>query len=291
MLRRGGEARPRQSHQLRVGTARVEACKRIRKVGPLRLAVQLRTAFAHERRLAGEDLAEDRAKGEDVRPLVERVERARACSGAMYDGVPSTDPGRDSIAADPLRKVQTAGRVAAGKDRLLLVGHTTLVEHLRQTPVHDLHLAEAADHDVRRLQVPVDHAPSMGVGHGLTDLLEDREEAHPVLVGTSARREQRRQSSAPDQLHRDEQPAIGEPPQLVDGDDPGVLELATDLGLLHEAADHLGVIAVLLPDHFDGEIPAQVEVAPLEDRAHPAPRQFADQLVTRRLPRELGRLG
>ena len=26
----------------------------------------------------------------------------------MYDGVPSTEPGRDSIAADPLRKVQTA---------------------------------------------------------------------------------------------------------------------------------------------------------------------------------------
>ena len=53
----------------------------------------------------------------------------------------------------------------------------------------------------------------------------------------------------------------------------------------------LGVIAVLLPDHFDGEIPAQVEVAPLEDRAHSAPCQFADQLVTRPLARELGRLG
>ena len=134
----------------------------------------------------------------------------------------------------------------------------------------------------------MDHAPSMGVGHGLTDLLEDREEAHPVLIGTPARREQRRQGTAPDQLHRDEQPAIGEAPQLVDGDDPGVLELAADLGLLHEAADHLGVIAVLLPDHLDGEIPAQVEVASLEDRAHPAPGQFADQLVTRGLARELG---
>ncbi len=77
----------------------------------------------------------------------------------------------------------------------------------------------------------------------------------------------------------------------MDRDDPGMLKLATDLGLLHEAADHLGVIAVLLPNHFDGEIPAQVEVAPLEDRAHPTPRQFANQLVTRPLARELGRLG
>ena len=41
MLRRGGQARPRQVHQLRVGVARVEACQRVRQVGPLRLAVDL----------------------------------------------------------------------------------------------------------------------------------------------------------------------------------------------------------------------------------------------------------
>ena len=133
----------------------------------------------------------------------------------------------------------------------------------------------------------MDHAPGMGVGHGLADLLEDREEARPVFIGAPTRREQRRQGAAPDQLHRDEQPAIGEAPQLVDGDDPGVLELAADLRLLHEAADHLGMIAVLLPDHLDGEVPAQVEVASLEDRADPAPGQFADQLVTRRWPESL----
>ena len=42
VLRRGGQARPRQPHQLRVGAARVEACQRVRQVGPLRLAVDLR---------------------------------------------------------------------------------------------------------------------------------------------------------------------------------------------------------------------------------------------------------
>ena len=136
----------------------------------------------------------------------------------------------------------------------------------------------------------MDHPSAVGVGHRLADLLEDREESHPILIGTSARLQQRRQGAAPDQLHRDEQPAVGEAPQLVDRGDPGVLELAADLGLLDEPADHLGVVAVLLPDHLDGEVPAEVEVAPLEDRPHPAPGQLADELVARRLSREVGHL-
>ena len=209
----------------------------------------------------------------------------------MYDGVPSTEPARDSIASDPLRSVRTAESSSLGADRPLLVGHAPLVEHLGQAPVHDLDLAEAADHDVRRLQVAVDHAPRVGVGHRLADLLEDREESHPVLVRAPARRQQRRQGAAPDQLHRDEQPAVGEPAQLVDRDDPRVLELAADLRLLDEPADHLGVVAVLLPDHLDGQVAAEVEVAALEDRAHPAPGELADELVARRLAREVGHLG
>ena len=108
----------------------------------------------------------------------------------------------------------------------------------------------------------MDDPSAVGVGHRLADLLEDREELHPILGGASARLEQRRQGAAPDELHRDEQPAVGEAAQLVDRRDPGVLELAADLGLLDEPADHLGVVAVLLPDHLDGEVPAEVEVAP-----------------------------
>ena len=71
----------------------------------------------------------------------------------------------------------------------------------------------------------------------------------------------------------------GKRPSSWTGDDPGVLELAADLGLLDEPADHLGVVAVLLPDHLDGQVAAEVEVAPLEDRPHPAPGQLADELV------------
>ena len=111
------------------------------------------------------------------------------------------------------------------------------------------------------------------------------------VIRAPARLEQRRQGTPPDQLHRDEQPAVGKPPQLVDRDDPGVLKLAANLGLLDETADHLGLVAVLLPNHLDGEVPAQVEVASLENRPHPAARQLADELVTRRLAPEPGHLG
>ncbi len=120
---------------------------------------------------------------------------------------------------------------------------------------------------------------AVGVSHRLADLLEDREELHPILIRAFARVQQRRQGASPDELHRDEQPAVGEAPQVVDRRDPGVLELAADLRLLDEPADHLGVVALLVPYHLDGEIPAELEVAPLEDRPHSAPSQLADKLV------------
>ena len=117
----------------------------------------------------------------------------------------------------------------------------------------------------------MDHALRMGVGHGLADLLEDGEEAGAFLVGTPSRRQQGRQRAAPHQLHRDEHPAVGQTPQLVHRDDPRVLELPADLRLLDEPPDHLGMVAVFLAHHLDGQVAAEVEVAALEDGPH-APR-------------------
>ncbi len=162
-----------------------------------------------------------------------------------------------------------------------------LIQHLGQSPVHHLDLAEAADHDVRRLQVAVDHAPRVGIGHRLADLLEDRQEPRPVLGRVLAGLQEGRQRAALDQLHGDEQPAVGEPSQLVDRDDPRMLELAADLGLLDEAAHHLGPVAMLLQQDLDGQVAAEVDVAPLEDGPHAAPGDLAQELVaapTRRRP-------
>ena len=190
--------------------------------------------------------------------------------------MPSTEPARDSPASEPVRTVRIAPDVVAAPPRPLLVGDAPLVEHLGQAPVHHLDLAEAADHHVRRLQVAVDHAPGVGIGHRLADLLEDRQEPRPVVRRVLAGLQQRGQGAALDQLHGEVEPAVGEPAQLVDRDDPRVLELAADLRLLDEPADHLGVVAVLLQQHLDGQVAAEVDVAALEDRPHAAAGDLAE---------------
>ena len=50
-------------------------------------------------------------------------------------------------------------------------------EHLRQAPVHDVDLAEAADHDVLRLQVAVQHALVVRIRHRVAHLQHDLERA------------------------------------------------------------------------------------------------------------------
>ena len=95
----------------------------------------------------------------------------------MYAGVPSTLPACDSLPlpAEPLRTVLTT--VSLDRLRAPPRRRRRPRQDLGQAPVHHLHLAERADHHVRGLQVAVDHAPRVRVGHRLADLLEDREEA------------------------------------------------------------------------------------------------------------------
>ena len=66
----------------------------------------------------------------------------------------------------------------------------------------------------------------------------------------------------------------GSRPSSWTGTIPGCWSWPADLRLLDEAADHLGVVAVLLPDNLDREVPAEFDVAPREDRAHPAPGEL-----------------
>jgi hypothetical protein len=122
----------------------------------------------------------------------------------------------------------------------------------------------------------------VGVGDGLGDRLEDGEEAGAVVGGVVAGLEQLGQGVALDQLHGEEGPAVGEGAQLVDGDDAGVLELAADLGLLDEAADHLGILAEVVAEDLQGDVAAEVGVAALEDRAHAALGDLAVDAVADR---------
>ena len=57
-----------------------------------------------------------------------------------------------------------------------------------------------------------------------------------------------------------------------------MLELAADLRLLDEPADHLGLVAEWLAQHLDGQVAAQVDVAPPEHDAHAAAGDLAEEL-------------
>ena len=61
-----------------------------------------------------------------------------------------------------------------------------------------------------------------------------------------------------------------------------MLELAADLRLLDEAADHVGVVAVVVAEDLDGEVAAEVGVAALEDGAHAAAGDLAVDAVADR---------
>ena len=195
-----------------------------------------------ERRLAGEDLAEDRAQARRRRPA-RRPGRPRRgpARGPCRPGVPRTDAGlrQVRVRAAPRRGDHASPR----RGSLPAVASSATPpsrQDLGQAPVHHLDLAEAADHHVRRLQVAVDHAAGVGVGHRLADRLEDRQEPGQVVGRRRAGREQVGQRLPLDQLHGEVRPAVGEGAQLVDRHDARVLELAADLGLLDEPADQLG---------------------------------------------------
>ena len=110
-------------------------------------------------------------------------------------------------------------------------------------------------------------------------------------AGPAPLRQQISQGAALDQLHGEIRPVVGEGAQLVDRDHAGVLQLAGDLGLLDEPADQVGVLAMLLEQDLDGQVAAEVAVAPLDDDAHAAAGDLAEQLEPGKAVGWVGHLG
>ena len=75
-----------QGDQLGLGPAGVQPGQGVGRVAPRRLAEDLARGPAREGRLAGEDLAEDRAQREDVGPLVDPVDLAPGLLGGHVAG-------------------------------------------------------------------------------------------------------------------------------------------------------------------------------------------------------------
>ena len=188
----------------------------------------------------------------------------------MYASVPITAPGCDHR---PSRLPQRAMRTRRqGRRRRRL-------QHLGQAPVHHLHLAERPHHDVRRLQVAVDDARAVGVGHRLADLLEHFQEPRQVLGRGLALCEAVGQGAALDQLHGEVRPAVGEPAQVVDRHDAGVLQLAADLRFFDEALLQFRTGHVFIPQHLEGEVAAQKRVMAAQHQTHASPTDLGVEAI------------
>jgi hypothetical protein len=147
-----------------------------------------------------------------------------------------------------------------------------LGQHLGQAPVHHLHLAERPHHDVRRLQVAVDHSLGVGVRQRLGDLQGDGQQPRPVRRRVGALGQEGLQRLALDQLHGEERPRA-EAADVVDRHHAGVLQLAADLRLLEEAPGDFWPSDILLQQHLDGH------VAAAQHRPHAAAGNLALELV------------
>ena len=77
---------------------------------------------------------------------------------------------------------------------------------------------------------------------------------------------------------REERP-VAEPADVVDRHHARMLQLAADLGLFDEPPGDFGPIGVLLQQHLDGQVAAQVDVAAAQHGPHAAAGDLARQLV------------
>jgi hypothetical protein len=154
-----------------------------------------------------------------------------------------------------------------------------------------------ADHHVLRLQVAMDDAALVGVGDGPRDVGEDLEEPEEGELGRGLPMAGARladhlgEGPPPDELHGEDEPPVVVEPDLVDGDDPRMLELGGRLGLLDEPLGALAVRARPLERHLHRHLAAQVAVERAEDDPHPASTDLiADDVATDGAPALLGAL-
>ncbi len=275
-----------QLHERRIGFAGFESRARGLELGEGRLredrfALRFLASNLLVGRSAREQLAQDRAEREHVGALVELFDLAlrllrRHVRGRAHHGADHRIGSRRARTAAHGLDHRVQGLAAP---RALLVRDSAAAQHFRETPVDDLHLAEGAHHDVRGLQVTVEHALAVRVGDGLTHRFEDREQPPAVVGRRLPLLEERGERAALDELHREVRRVVGHQPELVHGHDARVLELSADLSLFDEALDDCGPLGELAVEHLGRDVASEIRVVSLEDHAHAAARDLAEQLV------------
>ena len=137
-----------------------------------------------------------------------------------------------------------------------------------------------ADDDVARLDVAVEYAPAVGVLDGVANVDEPTQQVAQLERAAAGVGPGRRvgvealdgllEAIAPDEPHRVVGPPAVVGPQAVDGDDPGVLQPAGNLGLEQEATAAVRVVGVAGEDLLEGDLAVELGVEGDEDGAQTA---------------------
>ena len=165
------------------------------------------------------------------------------------------------------------------------------IDRLGQAPIDDQRLAVGAQHDVRRLQVPVQHPAAVREIHRVADVEEMPQQLpqrqDPLarvaagVLGLMELLDGLLEGLALDEPHGVIRAAVGVAAQAIDRDDPRVLQPAGDLGLAHEPGPALRAVGVACLHLLEGDLAAQLPVVGHEDLAQPAPGVELADLVPR----------
>jgi hypothetical protein len=252
----GRKAPLRECDQVGVGPARVEAREALGEVtgfGALQHRARGRPGV---RRVPRQQHREHAAEREHVGPLVHLVPRAAGLFGRHVLRRAHRHAGA--------RFVGRAVGGTLGERR----GH--FAEHFRQAPVHDLHFAERAHHDVRGLQVAVNHAGPVRVADREAHLLEGAQAVFERRVVGELRRER----APANEFHGEKRAAVRQFAGAVDGRNAGVLEPGRDARLFDEPGRGAGA-GVLRAQRLQRHLAPEFGVGRREHDAHAACAQFA----------------
>ena len=225
----------------------------VRRPGALLHEGDAERRLALEGHLPGRHLEQDDAERVDVGPLV------------------------DVLPFDLL-----GGHVLGRPDEGPAVGDALGLGGAGDAEIHDPGAALAVDHDVGRLEVPVDDPQPVGLRQAVADLSGDRQ--GPGRGERPHHLDDALEIVARDEFHGDEigplaVPEVEDPADVLVGDPPGQLELVA------EALDHLLVGAERGHEDLEGDGLADLPIQGLVDPAHAAAAELVEDPVP---PGELG---
>ena len=203
---------------------------------------------------------QDRPETVDIGTLVEGVDLAshlfRRGVGGGAEDIATEAQGR----VVPLDRTEPAG-IAVARQR-------------GDPPVHDVDLAEGAEKDVLRLQVPMEDALPVGVSDGVGDADETGDQAPQFLQRTLPMKllDGDLEGLPIDQLHR-VAGRIVEEIAIVDGADAWMRELREDAGFARQPLVGAAVVDDAGAQGFDRNLAVEIAIVGGPHRPHAADRQ------------------